>query len=85
MGLSVSLPKGVPDVPYTPERVDISSPLRDVLERMGFAYNDVLEVTWWPTTAVVRTVVRNASGIRTVHGPMGLGIMEKTHRVRVQT
>lgn len=68
-----------------PEPVPIGTPLRDILERMGFAYNDVLEVTWWPTTAVVTTLVRNATGIQTVHGPTGLGIMTKTHRVRVLT
>lgn len=61
--------------------VDIADPLRDVLDRMGFKYHDVLEVTWWPTTAVVTKLVRNASGIPVVNG----GFMTETHRVRVQT
>lgn len=63
------------------ERVDIGGPLREVLERMGFAYNDVLEVTWWPDYARVTTLVRNASGIPVVNG----GFMTKSHQVRVQT
>lgn len=61
--------------------VDIAGPLREVLERMGFRYNDVLEVTWWPNTAVVTKLVRNASGIPVVNG----GFMTETHRLKVQT
>lgn len=61
--------------------VDIADPLRDVLERMGFKYNDVLEVTWWPQYARVTTLVRNASGIPVVNG----GFMTENHQIRVQT
>ncbi len=65
----------------TSDLIDIADPLRDVLERMGFQYNDVLEVTWWPQCARVTTLVRNASGIPVVNG----GFMTESHQVWVKT